>query len=456
MDVIKIKFGLKQITPMIHFQSDKNATIRATELKPKLDRFILWWVGYENATITDKNLNLDYENKFLKKVAEEKCKNWMIDSSKSIALNYKMRIKVTGKNRDVKINYGNGVYIIKARANDNEHEDYKSSFYDGIEVNITCFDKKLADKIIELFPLLIDSTGFGLQQSKGYGNFKVSKIDDQNYTNNIEDNLKRLMKHFNKNNVLIYKLNIGNVKSYNYKKPLNVIVKFNRIIKSGINEKDIYIPSILMKEYFKLENKQHVINEKKAMKHKLNENGYNIENLKGIGHEDINSNFDMNNIYYTRGLLGFAQQYSFSLKTRENINKFPENKYPQKNGEIKENFFKSFDIIAKSNEKTISRFPSPLHYHIDSGKENIYIIVNNNILKKIQNPNNNVKIWFKERFYSNEKKLDKSNIRRDASYIEAKIPEQGLFDFEDFFEVVTDNLPKYELTALGDENNGRK
>ena len=37
----KIKFTLKQHTPIIHFQSEQaGATLRATELKPKLDKFL--------------------------------------------------------------------------------------------------------------------------------------------------------------------------------------------------------------------------------------------------------------------------------------------------------------------------------------------------------------------------------------------------------------------------------
>ena len=41
MNIYKINIELKQITPMLHFQGNETeATLRATELKPKLDRFI--------------------------------------------------------------------------------------------------------------------------------------------------------------------------------------------------------------------------------------------------------------------------------------------------------------------------------------------------------------------------------------------------------------------------------
>jgi len=46
------KITLKQHTPLIHFQHDQEgATLRASEVKPKLDRFILTKLG-----------NGDYEN----------------------------------------------------------------------------------------------------------------------------------------------------------------------------------------------------------------------------------------------------------------------------------------------------------------------------------------------------------------------------------------------------------
>ena len=63
-----IRRELEQQTPIIHFQHDqKGATLRATEVKPKLDRFILSKMG--------------------KKEAE--AGGWFIKDTKS--LNYKLR-----------------------------------------------------------------------------------------------------------------------------------------------------------------------------------------------------------------------------------------------------------------------------------------------------------------------------------------------------------------------------
>ena len=46
MSKYKLSFTLRQHTPMIHFQADQpGATLRATELKPKLDKFLIEKLG---------------------------------------------------------------------------------------------------------------------------------------------------------------------------------------------------------------------------------------------------------------------------------------------------------------------------------------------------------------------------------------------------------------------------
>lgn len=75
-------FTLTQQTPLIHFQHKQiGATLRATEVKPKLDRFLI---------------------KCLENAGEELSLAWLIengkendDKEKSLALNYKIRIEAT-------------------------------------------------------------------------------------------------------------------------------------------------------------------------------------------------------------------------------------------------------------------------------------------------------------------------------------------------------------------------
>ena len=74
----KLEIKLKQHTPLIHFQHDqKGATLRASEVKPKLDKFVLTKLG-----------NGNYEAG----VDIAKVNGWLIGKGDHPALDYKMRI----------------------------------------------------------------------------------------------------------------------------------------------------------------------------------------------------------------------------------------------------------------------------------------------------------------------------------------------------------------------------
>ena len=74
---------LKQHTPLIHFQHDQQgATLRASEVKPRLDKFILTQLGGGN-----------YE----KGCAEAKGKGWFVGKGEHPVLNYKMSIEASGR-----------------------------------------------------------------------------------------------------------------------------------------------------------------------------------------------------------------------------------------------------------------------------------------------------------------------------------------------------------------------
>ena len=82
MSNFKLTFKLKQHTPLIHFQHDQHgATLRATELKPKLDRFLLEKLG-----------NGNYEQG----IEIAKKKGWLVAKGEHPALDYKVRIFPTG------------------------------------------------------------------------------------------------------------------------------------------------------------------------------------------------------------------------------------------------------------------------------------------------------------------------------------------------------------------------
>jgi len=139
---------LKQHTPIVHFQSDRAyATIRATELKPKLDKFLI-----------DKDPSLPVNEKG--------------------ALDYKVRISLI-KNR---------VYPIPDRfplffGNMGEHDPQrrKEFVYSDDLLDIEFFSYKTAilaiirDHCREFFM----KNNFGTRQSKGFGSFFLESINGQ-------------------------------------------------------------------------------------------------------------------------------------------------------------------------------------------------------------------------------------------------------------------------------------
>jgi len=157
----KVEFTLKQHTPIIHFQSDQSgATLRATELKPKFDRFLI-----KNVFNSDKS---QYEN-------------FLIDKDKD-ALHYKVKI----------VNGPNVISIPKAYVNTKKEKDktvYQAPYFADthksiianmvITVEFFCFDtilKEIIDKYKDHF--FIDEN-FGTRQSKGFGSFLRSDITEK-------------------------------------------------------------------------------------------------------------------------------------------------------------------------------------------------------------------------------------------------------------------------------------
>ena len=77
----RLEIKLKQHTPLIHFQHDQEgATLRASEVKPKLDRFVLTRLGQGNYQVG---------------IAQAKTNGWLIGKGDHPALDYKMRIEAT-------------------------------------------------------------------------------------------------------------------------------------------------------------------------------------------------------------------------------------------------------------------------------------------------------------------------------------------------------------------------
>lgn len=146
----KTTYKLIQQTPLIHFQHEQNgATLRATEVKPKLDKFIIKKLGGKD--------NVP--------------KNWLIPDTN--ALNYKMRIVATGTPSYINLGQNTDYDIFYGNMGDSE----KKGACSDCEMTITCFVsdlKKCIDELIEEFFIVVN---FGTMQNKGFGSYIIENSD---------------------------------------------------------------------------------------------------------------------------------------------------------------------------------------------------------------------------------------------------------------------------------------
>ncbi len=354
----KIVITLKQHTPILHFQpSQEGATLRASEVKPKLDKFLLKTLG-----------NGDYDKG--KKNAEEK--GWLIGDSN--ALNYKMRIDANGQTPDEylvasylnrrnieKLN-GNRILVLPntpffaqeqqngeiCRNIDKWRNLEKKGLMFKQPINIQIItkseDKELALSISNNIQLFFLSTNFGTRQTKGFGSFSVIEIINNNIV--LQDKEKLLRKS--------YEFVCKCTESFHptdFASIFNSINDNYKLLKSGKNKP--YKKSLLRNF---VEENYNYLWEKRFIKRKFagqfeDENG-DLYVLRTNQQTKIRYNRG-EQYRFIRIMLGLAEQFEFLLdneRTNKMILKF------------------------ESKDQSIERFASPLLFKVIDGS--IYILVN--------------------------------------------------------------------------------
>ena len=154
-------------TPMIHFQhSQTGATLRPSEVKPKLDRFL---------------------RKIKGSIPEDWSVSGQCDSNQQAALNYKMRIIRTGERETVNIN------DCKLYFGNTGSEDPKDLVFADCKLEIICFIPELMKQIDENIGAFFVLHNFGTRQSKGFGGFLVKGFHSQRQ---IEAIVKKHFPHY--------------------------------------------------------------------------------------------------------------------------------------------------------------------------------------------------------------------------------------------------------------------
>lgn len=259
MSDFKLEFPLRQHTPHIHFQHEQaGATLRATELKPKFDKFVIEKLGGEQ-------------------ILQARHPEWFVggDEAKHPALNYKVRLDTaeeTGKKTKFEIEvpkFFNGKPDIDSRTNrqktisfpgyfanlGQEKEEQKQfTIYDALKITIVSMHTELLAELSKNFPEFLATHNFGSRQSKGFGGYYLAEADKfpvKNFikyqfsldvTSVVLPNYVRFPDSYDREFILFYKLFYA----------LNL---FYSTMRSGVNFGGFYFKS-LMFQYAKDKNIQ--------------------------------------------------------------------------------------------------------------------------------------------------------------------------------------------------------
>ncbi len=364
----KIEFELEQQTPMLHFQHDqKGATLRASEVKPKLDKFLLKILekfGLENEA---KNQNDEKDKKDKKDSIVPN--TWLVGNGEHPALNYKMQIVASGesrKSKDIedfiydkiyntkrtrekyelivpKSFFGNMVDLRNGKNEEDKKNLVRKAFKElvlyksSIKITIICFNNELLNFIDMHICSFFLINNFGTRQNKGFGSFKIIKKDKKEYCYNIEEEIK---KGFDKTFFVIKKCSDT---------PLNDICKIYQYMKTGVNFKNTYFRAYIY-QYFHCKN---IGNEKAWMK-KTGIAPITGKEKNISKHEHIESK---NDFKYVRAMLGLCDRLSY-------INKVV-------NGKM-DKYSEKTNVIISDKQNDIMRFASPIYFKVIDKK--IYIL----------------------------------------------------------------------------------
>lgn len=325
------KYKLVQHTPLIHFQhSEPHACLRATEVKPKLDRFLIE--------------QLEKDDRF----GDGRWKKWFVGDGSQQSFDYIMRITPNSEQvertqsieraiaraehrppnasfHEIHKNYF-GNMASGNNVQDTIRETFKESllYKDGLTLTIRCFIPELLTLIDEHIRGFFMMHNFGTRQRKGFGSFTVDISTKPNEPKGFDLVGKYCP------NAYYCKLD-GNV---NADALLDAVWVISAFLRSGFNRGEgNYVRGFVFR-YFQRE-KNPLANDKAFVKQKVLLNVYD-EKTPGE-----HRRFYGNNVRYryVRGLLGTNENSRFC-------------RAPNAHTPV-------YDIYTHSAEG-IERFPSPL------------------------------------------------------------------------------------------------
>lgn len=325
------EYKLVQHTPLIHFQhSEPHACLRATEVKPKLDRFLIE--------------QLEKDDRF----GDGRWKKWFVGDGSQQSFDYMMRIASNSEQverthsieraiaraehrppnasfHEIHKNYF-GNMASGNNIQDTIRETFKESLFykDGLTLTIRCFIPELLTFIDEHIRGFFMMHNFGTRQRKGFGSFTVDIRTEPNAPKGFDLVGKYCP------NAYYCKLN-DNVSADAL---LDAVWVISAFLRSGFNRGEgNYVRGFVFR-YFQRE-KNPLANDKAFVKQQVLHNVYN-EATRGEHLHPYGNNVRYR---YVRGLLGTNENSRFC--------RAPNSHTPV------------YDIYTHSAEG-VERFPSPL------------------------------------------------------------------------------------------------
>lgn len=305
----KLEYKLVQQTPMIHFQSeDPGATIRGSELKPKLDRFIAEWCRRRRQPIEP---------------------GWRQDPSARPhetgygALRYKATVQ-TGEQvspKDPTDGPLKGIYFGNIKRNDPSNK-YTVQYDQPLSLTIVCFVPGLRQVIESCIETFFVSEAFGTRQNRGFGCFTLQQTNEDRAAD-------LLVSWFGRGHV--YRVDYRRLKEEtSTERMLGDASVIYRVLKGGLNEGGdrIFVRSYLTKYFLK----RGIGGEKRFLK----ERGV----APAIGHGTVQPEIGV--YRYTRALLGTTDGVRY--------------KNSQRGKDVTKVHYKS----ASPKEDKIERYASPI------------------------------------------------------------------------------------------------
>lgn len=329
------EYKLVQHTPLIHFQhSEPHACLRATEVKPKLDRFLIE--------------QLEKDDRF----GDGRWKKWFVGDGSQQSFDYMMRITPNSEQvertqsieraiaraehrppnasfHEIHKNYF-GNMASGNNIQDTIRETFKESLFykDGLTLTIRCFIPELLTFIDEHIRGFFMMHNFGTRQRKGFGSFTVDISTKPNEPKGFDLVGKYCP------NAYYCKLD-GNV---NADALLDAVWVISAFLRSGFNRGEgNYVRGFVFR-YFQRE-KNPLANDKAFVKQQVLHNVYN-EATRGEHLHPYGNNVRYR---YVRGLLGTNENSRFCRAPR---------------GETRED--RTVHNIYIHSAEGIERFPSPL------------------------------------------------------------------------------------------------